>query len=278
MNKFKNILEKLVISMTAYAADDPPPSPETRPGSIPKPSRRPTAPTQPAAPPPTPPPTPPPGPLPNLIGCDGQPIENGWPSMPRQYTPTYGTAEEYCSQINRQYTALKGHLSACKGNCISSDDPEYDFENCLLAHLAVWIANKSAGGSILHKSEGVGPPEQLQPARIDQTLQRNCIINKVRCNCEFNERKFSFLLEQGRLASLYANGCKPFARASTNNWIEANKAEEARKKRFKIACADLKKDYPSSDKCHKGATGKHTYGKACAYICTKCGETRSVVP
>jgi cytochrome c5 len=80
------------------------------------------------------------------------------------------------------------------------------------------------------------------------------------------------------LAELYAAGCKPFQIASSNNSIEANKAEEARKKRFKIACAELTKDYPSSNKCHKGATGKHTYGKACEYICTKCGETGAVVP
>ena len=264
--------------MTAYAADDPPPSPETRPGSIPKPRPqiRPGAVT-PRQPPLAPPPTPPT----SIMGCDGQPIDRAvWPKI-SIFNPTgdpeYDSLAK-CSSIDKYYTALRGHLSACKGQCGSSDDPEYDFENCLLARLFQYMSQGSAGGSILHKSEGMGPPEQLQPARVDQTLQRNCIINKVRCNCEFNERKFSFLLEQSRLAELYAAGCKPFVRASTDNWIEFNKATEARKKRFKIACENLKKDYPSSNKCHKGATGKHTYGKACAYICTKCGETGSVVP
>lgn len=278
MNKFKSILEKLVISMTAYAADDPPPNPETRPGSITKPTRRPTAPTPPTNPPTNPPPPPPPT---SIMGCDGQPIDRSvWPKISifdPTGNPEYDSLAK-CSSINKYYTALKGHLSACKGQCGSSDDPQYNFENCLNARLANYISQGSAGGSILHKSEGVGPPEQLEPARVDQTVQRNCIINKIRCNCEFNERRLSFLLEQSRLAELYAAGCKPFPIASSTNPIEANKAEEARKKRFKIACAELTKDYPSPNRCHKGANGKRTYGKACEYICTKCGETGSVIP
>ena len=275
MNKFKNILEKLVISMTAYDAQDRP----FRPIIPPIPPFRPSYQNPILTPDPSP--SSPSSPPSSVMGCDGQPIDRSvWPKISIDLPPANDTDPypDKCSSINKYYTALKGHLSACKGQCGSSDDPQYDFESCLNARLVQYFSQGSAGGSILHKSEGVGPPEQLEPARVDQTLQRNCIINKVRCNCEFNERRLSFLLEQSRMAELYAAGCKPFAIASTNNPIEANKAEEARKKRFKIACENLKKDYPSSDRCHKGANGKHTYGKACAYICTKCGETGSVVP
>lgn len=284
MNKFKNILEKLGLAMKVYAAQPPfgpggilnPPNPRLDPRSpfpfapsyddpilTPDPSpSNPSSPSSPSSPPSS------------VMGCDGQPIDRSvWPKISIDLPPA-----DKCSSINKYYTALRGHLSACKGQCGSSDDPEYDFENCLNARLDQYFSQGSAGGSILHKSEGMGPPEQLEPARVDQTLQRNCIINKIRCNCEFNERRLSFLLEQSRLAELYAAGCKPFAIASSTNPIEANKAEEARKKKFKIACAELTKDYPSPNRCHKGANGKRTYGKACEYICTKCGETGSVIP